>query len=145
MVWCDIMGMSEFVLYTDGGYRMAQNVGAWAWVLIRDGFIVAEDARGVRDSTSNQCEYYGLLNGLEKARFFTDRVVCRSDSQLVIQQLNGKYKVNNEALKVLNAELLRLSDRFEDVRFVWNGRDSNSWTQYCDKKCDYIIDKSLMI
>ena len=130
-------------LYSDGGYRMHEHLGAWAWCLVEGDQIISEGSDLVRDSTSNRCEYLALINGLTFAVGKYSYLTCVSDSQLLVNQLNGVYKVKDEHIKQLYRILVGICEKFECVRFVWHEREG-TWNQFCDKMCDEIIDRALL-
>ncbi len=76
--------------------------------------------------TNNEAEYQGLILGLRAARDAgADSVVVRGDSQLVIRQLEGRYRVNAPNLQPYYREAKALMDDFESVRFEWVRRGAN--------------------
>ncbi|HEX2066065.1 MAG TPA: ribonuclease HI family protein [Candidatus Thermoplasmatota archaeon] len=77
--------------------------------------------------TNNEAEYHGLLLGLRHALAAgADEVVVRGDSQLVLRQLEGAYKVRAENLRSLNEEARRLLGHFAAVRLEWVPRAQNA-------------------
>ena len=131
---------SEFVLYTDGGYRMNLDVGAFAWIITKDGMAIDRGSSIVEQSTSNRCEFLSMINGMEAAVAHCKVLRCVSDSQLMISQLNGVYQVKNPELKKLHEMIMGLCGFFDEISFSWNSRETK-WTSACDKMCDREIDK----
>ena len=90
-------------LFTDGGARGNPGPGAIGVVFKDDGGkIVFELGKYLGKCTNNEAEYEALITGLETAieKKYSE-LTCHLDSELVVKQLNGLYKVKNERLKVL--------------------------------------------
>ena len=101
-------------LHTDGGAR--GNPGpAGIGVVLRDGSgeVIGEIAEGIGSATNNVAEYTALIRGLELAldRGVTD-IDVRLDSQLVVSQVQGEWKIKNERLRNLAARAQMLLGRF---------------------------------
>ena len=91
-------------LSTDGGARGNPGPAAYAYVLeAEDGTVL--DARGeaIGVATNNVAEYRALVEGLRRAvELGVDEVEVVSDSELLVKQMRGEYRVKNEALRELN-------------------------------------------
>jgi ribonuclease HI len=91
-------------LFTDGGARGNPGPAAFAYVLEADGGTVLDahgEAMGV--ATNNVAEYRALVAGLERARELgVEELEVVSDSELVVKQMRGEYKVKNAALRELS-------------------------------------------
>ena len=127
---------------------MQHGVGAYAFIVVKDGDIVHSYARLVTDSTNNRCEYLGIFNAIEwfganlTVDPLVDKVEIVSDSQLVIKQITGQWKVNDDELLRLKARVVMVGKRVFgscDVWFTWNSRESE-FTKRCDGMCDAVID-----
>lgn len=91
-----------------------------------DGTPVAEIAEGIGETTNNVAEYTAAIRGLERARDLgASEVLLRSDSQLLVNQLVGAYRVKTAHLVPLHAEVLSLARGFEQVRFEHVRRERN--------------------
>lgn len=133
------MNSEHLFLYSDGGYRQSINKGAWAFIIMNDsGEVVKSGSGEMVDSSNNICEYSGLLNGLKTAIKFTNNITCISDSQLMINQMNGSYRVKNGKLKVCKRRADILCSCFEKIEFIWMPRETPS-IKACDKMCDEIL------
>ena len=117
----------------DGACQMARGgrIATWGFVVEGEG-LDAEGSGlaappGSRDSTNNVAEYTGALQGLGHLlqRGYRGPVVLQGDSQLVIRQLEGGYRVRAEHLRPLNERLRSLMTRFESVRLRWVPREEN--------------------
>jgi ribonuclease HI len=106
-------------LWTDGGARGNPGPAAFAYVLeTEDGDPL--DARGERIgiATNNVAEYRALVAGLARAaELGVTGLEVVSDSELLVKQMRGEYRVKNEALQELNAEAGRLARRLGRVEY----------------------------
>ena len=77
-------------------------------------------------STNNEAEYTGLLIGLREAvRMGVSDLLVRGDSQLIIRQMKGEYKVKSASLKPMHLEALELSNSIEKIEFEHVYREFN--------------------
>ena len=114
-------------LFTDGGARGNPGPAAFGYVLETDDGTVL-DARGekIGIATNNVAEYSALIAGLEAAlqRGITELEVV-SDSELVVKQMRGEYKVKNEALRELSLQATRLARQLGKVAYTAVKREHN--------------------
>ncbi|MDX6413751.1 MAG: ribonuclease / adenosylcobalamin/alpha-ribazole phosphatase [Gaiellaceae bacterium] len=114
-------------LSTDGGSRGNPGPAAYGYVLETDDGTVL-DARGeaIGVATNNVAEYSALLAGLASAleRGVTELEVV-SDSELLVKQMRGEYKVKNETLRDLVDEAQSLARRLDAVRYTAVRREHN--------------------
>ena len=114
-------------LFTDGGARGNPGPAAYGYVLeTQDGTVL--DARGeaIGVATNNVAEYRALLAGLAKAaELGLGDVEVVSDSELLVKQMRGEYKIKNEALRELADEAERLEDRLGRVTYTAVRREHN--------------------
>jgi ribonuclease HI len=114
-------------LFTDGGARGNPGPAAFGYVLETDDGTVL-DARGekIGVATNNVAEYRALLAGLEAAiAHGVTKLEVVSDSELVVKQMRGEYKVKNEALRQLSLEAARLARQLEGVVYTAVKREHN--------------------
>ncbi|HSK16844.1 MAG TPA: reverse transcriptase-like protein [Gaiellaceae bacterium] len=114
-------------LSTDGGARGNPGPAAAAYVLeAEDGTVLAAHGEAIGVATNNVAEYRALIAGLERARDLgiTDLEVV-SDSELVVKQMRGEYKVKNEALRDLSLRAARLAREIGAVRYTAVRREHN--------------------
>lgn len=112
-------------LYSDGGAR--GNPGpAGAGFVIKDaeGNILLKQAVFLGIKTNNQAEYYGLLKGLVAAAKIEKTVICHLDSQLVVKQMTGEYKIKDATLKLMAEEIRKqtadLTVEYRHIRREYN-------------------------
>jgi probable phosphoglycerate mutase len=84
-----------------------------------DGHVLAAHGEAIGRATNNVAEYRGLVAGMEKAaELGVDELEVVSDSELLVKQMQGEYRVKNEALRVLWEEANDLERRFRKVRYT---------------------------
>ena len=117
----------KVVINVDGASR--GNPGAAAiGVTIKDdkGKLLATISRAIGRQTNNQAEYHGIIAGLEKAQDLKAKaVLVKSDSELMVKQLTGRYRVKNEALKALYDQARQLISDFDSFAISHIPRESN--------------------
>ena len=114
-------------LFTDGGSRGNPGPAASAYVLeAEDGTVL--DARGepIGVATNNVAEYRALTAGLAKAaELGVDDLEVVSDSELLVKQMRGEYKVKNAALKTLSTRAAALARGLDSVSYIAVRREHN--------------------
>ena len=114
-------------LSTDGGARGNPGPAAYAYVLeAEDGTVL--DARGepIGTATNNVAEYRALVAGLERAlQAGVSQLEVVSDSELLVKQMRGEYRVKNAALRELSVAAARLAREIGDVRYTAVRREHN--------------------
>ena len=114
-------------LSTDGGARGNPGPAAYGYVLeAEDGSVLAAHGEKIGVATNNVAEYSALIAGLEKAlELGLPRILVVSDSELLVKQMNGEYRVKNEALRQLSLEAARLARQVGKVRYTAVRREQN--------------------
>lgn len=107
-------------IYTDGGARGNPGPAAIGIVVCdSDDSVIKEFGEYIGKATNNQAEYRALIRGLEIAANYTsDEVVCVSDSELVVRQMAGKYRIRNEEMRKLAEDVTEKSRSFRSVRYL---------------------------
>ena len=115
-------------LWADGASRGNPGPsGAGAVVKLADGSIVGEVAEFLGHGTNNRAEYTAVLLGLQRALELGGREIdVYMDSQLVVRQMEGVYKVKNAGLRPLWEQVGALSRRFARCTFHHVPREQNS-------------------
>ena len=117
----------KIIIYTDGASRGNPGESA-AGIMMWDanGDPIGRVYLYLGELTNNQAEYKAVLTGLLAAyvQGFGE-VECRLDSELVVRQLNGVYKIKDAALKTLAAQVQKAASRLDHVSFTHVGRDAN--------------------
>ena len=114
-------------LSTDGGARGNPGPAAYGYVLeAEDGTVLAAHGQTIGVATNNVAEYRALVAGLEKAaELGVDELEVVSDSQLLVMQMRGEYKVKNPALQELNAAADAVASRLRKVTYTAVPREHN--------------------
>ena len=113
-------------LMVDGASRGNPGAaGCGAVILDENGAVVKKLSCYLDRSTNIAAEYEGLLMGLEALLQLGAENCCKSDSQLLVRQLNGEYRVKDEKLKVLFERAKSLLRRFKSYRIVHVRREMN--------------------
>ena len=106
-------------LFTDGGARGNPGPAAYGFVLeAEDGTVLAAEGQAIGVATNNVAEYSGLVAGLKKAiELHVPEVEVVSDSELLVKQMRGEYRVKNEALRGLFLEATALARGLAGVEY----------------------------
>jgi ribonuclease HI len=106
-------------LFTDGGARGNPGPAAYGFVLeSEDGTVLAAEGEAIGTATNNVAEYSGLIAGLQKAvELHVPQVEVVSDSELMVKQMRGEYRVKNEALRELYDQATALARRVGNVEY----------------------------
>jgi probable phosphoglycerate mutase len=114
-------------LSTDGGARGNPGPAAFAYVLeAEDGTVLAAHGEAIGVATNNVAEYRALVEGLRKAvEVGVHELEVMSDSELLVHQMRGEWKVKNDALKLLWDEGQDLAGRMGKVRYTAVRREHN--------------------
>jgi probable phosphoglycerate mutase len=114
-------------LFTDGGARGNPGPAAFGYVLeADDGTVLASHGEAIGVATNNVAEYRGLVAGLAKAvELAVANVEVVSDSELLVKQMRGEYRVKNEALQLLSLEAARLARLLDSVAYTHVRRAHN--------------------
>jgi ribonuclease HI len=120
--------MTHLIVWCDGAARGNPGpAGAGAQLTTPDGSVVAEIAEGIGETTNNVAEYTAAIRGLERAaELGALEVTLRSDSQLLVNQLTGRYRVRTAHLVPLYERARALARRFRRIRFEHVPRERNS-------------------
>ena len=134
------MKIKRLVIFTDGA--AAPNPGPAAiGAIIKDeqGKLLARISQRIGRATNNQAEYRAIIAALEKAvSLGAKHVEVNSDSELVVKQINGKYRVKKATLKPLYQEVNKLQSRLESFTITHISRWQNT-------EADNLANKALKI
>jgi ribonuclease HI len=114
-------------LSTDGGARGNPGPAAYGYVLeADDGTVLAAHGEAIGVATNNVAEYRALIAGLEKAaEVGVDELEVVSDSELLVKQMKGEYRVKHENLRPLAVQASRLARQIGRVRWTSVRREHN--------------------
>ena len=132
------MQKKKVSLYIDGGAR--GNPGdAGIGIVFKDetGEIIRELYKYIGEATNNVAEYSALIYGLQEALILNlKNIVVFSDSELLVKQLNGEYRVKNTVLKSYHEQFLHLKTGFDALVVKQITREEN-------KKADKLVNKAI--
>ena len=125
-------------LSTDGGARGNPGPAAYAYVLeAEDGTVLAAHGEAIGVATNNVAEYSALVAGLEKAaEVGVTELEVISDSELMVKQMRGEYRVKNEVLWDLSLRATQLAREVVSVSYKAVRREHN-------KLADQLVNEAL--
>jgi ribonuclease HI/probable phosphoglycerate mutase len=127
-------------VYTDGAARGNPGPAAFAYIInLEDGRIV-RDKGLIGHATNNVAEYTALIRALERAaELGVSDLSVNSDSELLVKQMKGIYRVANPTLADLHTQSRKLAQRFRNVKFQHVPRGENAEAdQLCNQALDAI-------
>ena len=121
------MDLASLIIHTDGAARGNPGpAGAGAVIATTDGSVRATVCEYLGETTNNQAEYRALRFALEKARELGGRkLTIRADSELMIKQIMGEYRVKNPGLREVFDEIKKLLSFFESWKAEHVRREYN--------------------
>ena len=144
--FCYPLPISEYMdegidIYTDGASRGNPGKASWAYIVVQKGNIILKAGEFAGICTNNKAEYTAIINALEKAvESGWKSINIYSDSQLVVRQINGEYKVRDRCLQERFARVKKLLGRFESASFTHVPR-SNPFIAIADATCNQVLDE----
>lgn len=114
------------MLYTnsDGGARGNPGPGAIGIIVRDEGNILTKHSSFIgRNVTNNIAEYQALIVALELASKFRKEVTCILDSELVVKQLLGKYRVKKPELLELFLKVQKIQEKFDKITYKYSSRE----------------------
>lgn len=135
----------KLTIYTDGGARGNPGPAGIGVVIAQDGRTIKKYAQHIGKATNNQAEYQAVIFALQKVKQLLGRdqvkktdAVCRLDSELVVKQLNGDYKIKEKEIQTLFLKLRNLTVDFRAVSFEHIPRERN---QEADRLVNEALDQ----
>lgn len=133
------MTAKTLTLYSDGGARGNPGPAGIGVVIMANNRIVAQVKEYIGVTTNNIAEYHAVFAGLKKAKELgATEVVCRLDSELVVNQLDQKYRVKNVDLGPWFVKIWNLRQDFKKVTFAYIPREQN---KMADRLVNQAIDQ----
>lgn len=118
-------------LYVDGAADLHTKTAGIGGVIYRNGEELFSFSEFLDDSTNNEAEYTALIRGLQELinlKLLNANIYA--DSELIVKQINGEYKVKNDRMQVLHKEAMKLFEKF------------NTWTlNHIPREKNYVADK----
>ncbi len=126
-------------IYTDGAARGNPGPAASAFLIIRNDAIIHKECSYIGTTTNNVAEYRAIINALKIAdKFHQGYIQLFSDSNLAVQQINKKWKINYPHLSKMCDEVNKLREKYEKVEFFYIGRN-DPYIQICDQLCNELL------
>ncbi len=126
-------------IYTDGASRKNPGPSALAFIFVQDGEIIHEQSKFLGEKTNNQAEYLAIIEALSEALTITKgELYIFSDSEVVIKQIIGEYRVKKDHLRTLRNQIFDLKKEFSSIQFSHLPRH-NKWIKIVDKLCNRCI------
>ncbi len=132
------MSTKKLIIYTDGGARGNPGpAGIGAVIYDENNRLLKEISEYIGEATNNQAEYRAVIAALEKAhKLGAEEVVFYLDSELVVKQLRGEYRVKNKDLASLFVRVHNLKLNFRKIQFFHIPREKN-------KEADKLVNKAI--
>ncbi len=116
----------SLTLFCDGASRGNPGPGSYGFVIYENGILISKEGRALGSVTNNVAEYAGLIQGLVKCiALEATQLTVKSDSQVLVRQLNGQYKVKAPHLQELVREAKELLKNFNSVQILHIPREEN--------------------
>jgi ribonuclease HI len=119
--------MKKAILYCDGASRGNPGPASYGFVIFEGDEIINKDGKRIGNTTNNVAEYTALIEGLKKAiSLNVEEIEIRADSQLLIRQVLGQYKVKTPHIKELFIVVMSLLKNFKKYTAVHIPREENA-------------------
>jgi len=129
----------ELTIFSDGGSRGNPGPSASGFVILNeDGEVMEEGGEYLGITTNNQAEYHAVRIGLVAAKKYKpSKISYKIDSLLVVNQMNGKFKIKNKDLWPIHEEIKRLAKEIGNVSYSHVPREQN---ELADAKVNEVLD-----
>ena len=130
---------STLTIYTDGASKGNPGPAGIGLVIFdNEDRQVGKVSAYIGRKTNNFAEYTAIIRALEIAQYFNARVLkIRTDSELVVKQVKGEYKVKNENIRPLYSAVMKLKSHFKNCKIEHVTRNFN-------EKADYLANKAVL-
>lgn len=135
----------KIIIYTDGGARGNPGLAAIGVVIQKPDGDLKEYSEPIGKTTNNIAEYKAVIFALKKAKHLLGgdkaaetEIEIRSDSELIVSQLEGEYKIKDDDLKLFFIDIWNLKQDFKSVDFVLIPREKN-------EEADKLVNRALDI
>ncbi len=114
-------------LYVDGAADLHTKTAGIGGVFYRNGNELFSFSENIGSATNNEAEYKALIKGLKEShKLKLLSISIYADSELIVKQINGEYKVKNERMQILNSMAIRLLGKFNRWSITHIAREKNS-------------------
>lgn len=130
---------NPYQLFTDGGARGNPGPSAIGFVIMKAGRVVEKKGRVIGTGTNNEAEYTALIDGLTACRAYTSGPIqCFSDSKLMVNQLNGAWKVKSDSLRCYYNQAKAVTKYFTGLTIRHVRRENHGI-----RKADKLVNRAL--
>lgn len=132
----------ELFINVDGGSRGNPGPGASGWIIKdKNGKMLVKEGLFFKECTNNQAEFTALKMALKAASEYGKcSLIIKADSQLMVRQYLGEYKIKNAELQILMGEIKELAQNFKQISINHIPREQN---KEADAICNLIMDRAL--
>lgn len=132
----------ELFINVDGGSRGNPGPGASGWIIKdKNGKVLVKEGLFFKECTNNQAEFTALKMALKAASEYGKcSLIIKADSQLMVRQYLGEYKIKNPELQILMGEIKKLAQNFKQITITHVPREQN---KEADAICNLIMDRAL--
>ncbi|HPA25537.1 MAG TPA: ribonuclease HI family protein [bacterium] len=138
------MSKKKLIIFTDGGARNnpgPAGIGVAIFSAENLKEPIAMHKKYIGETTNNQAEYQAVVLGLEEAKKFkAEEIEVRLDSELVCNQITGKFKLKNPDFQDSFIKIFNLRQSFKKVNFKHIPRENN---KLADKLVNQVIDENV--
>ena len=122
-----LSGTGTVELFVDGAADLHSGTAGIGGVFFRNGEELYSFSEFIGSKTNNEAEYEALIRGIKEAhKLNLLSINIFADSQLVVRQITGEYKVKNERMKLLHKQALELLEKLENWNIEHVLRDKNT-------------------
>lgn len=135
----------ELIINTDGASRGNPGQASWGFVIKqKNGVILHEEGKAIGIATNNIAEYSAVFEALEYLRTKVKKsgemvILVLADSQLVVNQLTGKFRIKNEFLKIIYDQIKSIESEFKSIKYKAIPRAENF---LADKIANLALDRA---
>lgn len=129
-----------YEIFCDGGSRGNPGIAGGGFGVYKGGKLILKGSEFLGEKTNNQAEYLSLRLALREtyAKFGDVKLHCYMDSEFVVKQMNGEYKVKNINIKPLYEEISQITDQFSSFKISHIRREYN---QLADMMANEAMDR----
>ena len=133
------MKFNKLILYTDGGARGNPGPAAAGFAILNEKEeVLHAEGKYLGENTNNFAEYTALVLALQKAhKLAAKEIEIRMDSELIVKQMTGQYKIKQPHLQELAGQVVKLLNNFDNFKFKHIRREYN---KLADKMVNQALD-----
>ena len=130
---------ASVIIYTDGASRGNPGPSSFGFVITSEkGDVLVEGGEKLGNQTNNYAEYMAMMVALNVCvQMNVKNVIVRADSQLMVRQMLGEYKVKAEGIIPLHAKAKELASKFQKITYEYIPREKN---KHADRLANEALD-----